>query len=313
LKIGIIICFALGVILQSSDSWGQRILFQSDFENLNLTIPDSLPDGWSKLDADSNFFGIGKSWAVRDTNQILGGDTVVNRPRAHSGKKSLHISWFAGKGGSYESDDWVWTDSLNIQSGDSLIFQALLGNIEGISFYVDSLQIWICNLQNPASATTHLATLKSHLDTTINIWAEHKFDLSQFSGQRIYIGFRYYIPVVNALWCNIDDMLIGNRTPVGISQTGTNIPSEFSLSQNYPNPFNPMTVIRYSLIENRFVSLKIYDVLGNEVAILVNEKQNAGIYNYQFSTINYQLSSGTYFYELTAGEFVETRRMILIK
>jgi len=274
-------------------------------------MPDSLPQGWLKLDVDSNFFGIGKSWAVRDTNQILGGDTVVNRPRAYSGKKSLHISWFAGKGGSYESDDWVWTDSLNIQNGDSLIFWALLGNTEGISFYVDSLQIWICNLQNPGSATTHLATLKSHLDTTINAWTEHKFDLSQFAGQKVYIGFRYYIPVVNALWCNIDDMLIGNRTPVGISQTGTNVPSEFSLSQNYPNPFNPNTVISYQLAVNSFVSLKIYDAMGREVETLINVKQIAGSYELEWNAGNFP--SGIYFYELTAGEFAETRRMILIK
>ena len=280
-------------------------------------MPDSLPQGWSKLDADSNFFGIGKSWAVRDTNQILGGDTVVNRPRAYSGKKSLHISWFAGKGGSYESDDWVWTDSLNIQSSDSLIFRALLGNTEGISFYVDSLQIWICNLQNPASATTHLATLKSHLDTTLNTWTEHKFDLSQFQGQKIYIGFRYYIPVINALWCNMDDMLIGNRTPVGINQTGTNVLSEFSLSQNYPNPFNPMTVISYQLpasggeAVSSFISLRVYDVLGNEVAILVNEKQNAGSYEVEWNAGNF--TSGIYFYKLTTGDFAETKKMTLIK
>jgi len=313
LRISLIILLFITYSLLPSETFSQRILFQSDFENLNLSMPDSLPQGWSKLDADSNFFGRGKSWAVRDTNQILGGDTVVNRPRAKSGKKALHISWFAGKGGSYESDDWVWTDSLNIQSGDSLMFWALLGNTEGISFYVDSLQIWICNLQNPASATIHLATLKSHLDTTLNTWTEHKFDLSQFTNQKIYIGFRYYIPVVNALWCNIDDMLIGNRTPVGISQTGTNVPSEFSLSQNYPNPFNPKTIISYQLLVNSFTSLKVYNVLGNEVAVLVNERQNAGRYDYQLSTINYQLTSGIYFYKLTAGEFSDTKKMTLIK
>jgi len=91
------------------------------------------------------------------------------------------------------------------------------------------------------------------------------------------------------------------------------VPEKFELSQNYPNPFNPSTVIRYSLSENSFVSLKVYDVTGNEVATLVNEKQNGGTYNYQFSTVNYQLSSGVYFYKIEAGSFSAVKRMILIK
>ena len=98
----------------------------------------------------------------------------------------------------------------------------------------------------------------------------------------------------------------------GPSQTG-NIPSGFILDQNFPNPFNPETVIRYSLSEDSFVRLKVYDVRGNEIAELVNEKQNPGIYNCQFSTVNYPLSSGMYFYKIEAGNFVMVRRMVLIK
>jgi hypothetical protein len=91
------------------------------------------------------------------------------------------------------------------------------------------------------------------------------------------------------------------------------VPEKFELSQNYPNPFNPSTVISYSLSENSFVTLKVYDVIGNEVATLVSEKQNSGIYNYQFSTVNYQLSSGVYFYKIEAGSFSAVKRMIMIK
>ena len=91
------------------------------------------------------------------------------------------------------------------------------------------------------------------------------------------------------------------------------VPEKFSLEQNYPNPFNPITVIRYSLSENSFVTLKVYDVIGNEVATIVNEKQNSGTYNYQFSTVNYQLSSGVYFYKIEAGSFSAVKRMIIIK
>ena len=87
----------------------------------------------------------------------------------------------------------------------------------------------------------------------------------------------------------------------------------FSLEQNYPNPFNPSTLINYSLITRlqRLVMLKVYDVLGNEVAIIVNEEQFAGNYEVSFDAKN--LSSGTYFYKLQAGTFVETKKMILMR
>ncbi|MDQ3021304.1 MAG: T9SS type A sorting domain-containing protein [Bacteroidota bacterium] len=308
----IIISFSL-----SNKTFSQRILFQSDFENLNLTSPDSLPQGWKKLDADSNFFGRGKGWAVRDTTQILGGDTVVNKPRAHSGKKSLHISWFSGKGGSYEGDDWVWTDSLRIIQGDSLIFWALLGNTQGIFYYVDSVQIWLCSAQTPVAAHTRLVTLKSNLDTNFNIWTEHKFSLSQLAGQRTYIAFRYYLPVQNALWCNIDDMFIGNRSStIGITQLQSGIPEKFSLSQNYPNPFNPATKIKFDIPKDlsgrmQNVEIEIYDVIGKKVATLVNEKLSAGVYSVSWTAGNF--SSGVYYYTLITNDFIQTKKMTLLK
>jgi uncharacterized lipoprotein YddW (UPF0748 family) len=97
------------------------------------------------------------------------------------------------------------------------------------------------------------------------------------------------------------------------SYDGKNIPTDFNLFQNYPNPFNPSTTINYQLPEAGNVTLKVYDLLGKEVATLVNEYRNAGSYNVQFTINNLQLSSGIYFYQLKAGEFVETKKMILLK
>ncbi|MFZ1320594.1 MAG: T9SS type A sorting domain-containing protein [Ignavibacteria bacterium] len=98
---------------------------------------------------------------------------------------------------------------------------------------------------------------------------------------------------------------------IGINNSVTSIPENFVLYQNYPNPFNPRTVINYELRITGNVKLKVYDVLGNEVAVLVNEKQNAGNYSVNFDGSNF--SSGVYFYKLNAGEFSETKRMMLIK
>jgi hypothetical protein len=89
------------------------------------------------------------------------------------------------------------------------------------------------------------------------------------------------------------------------------IPAAFALAQNYPNPFNPSSVIRYQVSETRNVRLSVYDVLGREVALLVNESKPPGVYSVTFSSVG--LASGVYFYRLQAGSFTETRKMILTK
>ncbi|MFA6598611.1 MAG: endonuclease [Ignavibacteriaceae bacterium] len=90
-------------------------------------------------------------------------------------------------------------------------------------------------------------------------------------------------------------------------------PLDFALEQNYPNPFNPVTRIQYAVGRQQNVSLKVYDVLGKEVALLVNEKQEPGVYNYELGIRNYELSSGIYFYQLQAGAFVQTKKMVILK
>jgi agmatine/peptidylarginine deiminase len=88
-------------------------------------------------------------------------------------------------------------------------------------------------------------------------------------------------------------------------------PEEFYLSQNYPNPFNPTTKIKYQIPELSFVTLKVYDVLGNEIIILANEEKPAGYHNIELNASS--LPSGIYFYRLQAGDFIETRKMVLMK
>lgn len=98
------------------------------------------------------------------------------------------------------------------------------------------------------------------------------------------------------------------------------LPTEFALMQNYPNPFNPSTTIRFNIPSNvkgqtSNVILKVYDVLGNEIATLVNEEKPAGEYEVEFNTltINHQQSSGVYFYQLKAGDYLETKKMLMLK
>ncbi|MBI5472834.1 MAG: T9SS type A sorting domain-containing protein, partial [Ignavibacteriae bacterium] len=103
------------------------------------------------------------------------------------------------------------------------------------------------------------------------------------------------------------------KTSLGVEQ-GETIPTTYALEQNYPNPFNPKTNIEFQIPGDRksgSVSLKVFDVLGREVATLVEEKKEPGTYQVSFDAS--RLASGVYFYKLTAGSFSQTRKMILAR
>ena len=99
--------------------------------------------------------------------------------------------------------------------------------------------------------------------------------------------------------------------PTGVENINSEFPKEFVLSQNYPNPFNPSTKISWQSSISSWQTLKVYDLLGNEVAALVNEYKPAGNYEVNFDAKN--LTSGIYFYKLQAGSFVKTNKMILLR
>ena len=146
-------------------------------------------------------------------------------------------------------------------------------------------------------------------------WTSESFDLTQFAAGLTQIKVRFRltsdISLTDDGWY-VDDIKIitYNVGPVGIA-SNEQLAGSFSLQQNYPNPFNPKTVISYTIPTSSYVSVKIFDVLGNEIKTLVNQKQNTGNYSVDFDGSD--LSSGTYFYRLNAGEFSETRSMILLK
>ena len=97
----------------------------------------------------------------------------------------------------------------------------------------------------------------------------------------------------------------------GVSNVSNEIPGKYNLSQNYPNPFNPVTKIAYALPKSGLVSIKVYDILGREVALLINEVKNAGNYSVDFNASNF--TSGVYFYKLESNGFSDIKKMMLIK
>lgn len=112
-------------------------------------------------------------------------------------------------------------------------------------------------------------------------------------------------------WCDAVGFKTGETSAV--EDKGETAPKEYKLSQNYPNPFNPSTVIKYSLAKEGYVRLSVFDVLGKEVAVLVDRNQNAGNYSVNFDSNKHYLTSGIYFYTLRAGGFISTRKMIIVK
>jgi hypothetical protein len=108
---------------------------------------------------------------------------------------------------------------------------------------------------------------------------------------------------------DVDDIIAISVT--GIADDHGSNPKEYSLAQNYPNPFNPSTSIKYNLPGNSFVSLKIYNSIGQEVTSLINSVEPAGSHEVLFNASG--MNSGVYFYTLIAGAYIQTRKMLLLK
>ncbi|MFI5211794.1 MAG: T9SS type A sorting domain-containing protein, partial [Ignavibacteria bacterium] len=98
---------------------------------------------------------------------------------------------------------------------------------------------------------------------------------------------------------------------IGIEPISGEIPVNYRLSQNYPNPFNPATKISFSIPNSEFVQLSVFDILGREVSVILSQNLKAGSYAADFNASS--LTSGIYFYRLTAGNYTETRKMTLVK
>jgi len=101
------------------------------------------------------------------------------------------------------------------------------------------------------------------------------------------------------------------QSKIGNASQNPTISLEYNLDQNYPNPFNPSTTISYSIAQDGLVSLKVFDVLGDEVATLIDELKTAGNYSVEFNAQD--LPSGVYFYQLQVDRFVETKKLILLR
>jgi len=231
--------------------------------------------------------------------------------------------------GSGEADIWlIKTDS----NGDSIWSKTYGGMLDDYGNALDETSdggfIIVGSTESFGFGKTdvYLMRVDSHGDT---LWTktyggeldEGGYSVRQtFDGGYIIAGSTESFGAGNYDFWIIKTDSLGNTTyPTKVDDDFKPV-SDIQLSQNYPNPFNPSTSIQYAVRNRQFVNLKVYDVLGKEVATLVNEEKPAGEYNVEFRIDNFELSSGIYFYQLRvypagggAGNYVETKKMILMK
>jgi len=251
------------------------------------------PIQWTQILIDGNFIGAHRVQAVDmdDDNDldILGA--------AYLGHQ---ISWWRNDGG----DPIVWTKQV-IGTGFTNACVAYAVDLDGDNDKdvigtgqgINQVAWWRNDGGEPIQWTKFIIT-----NNFTRPWPLYADDLDGDQDKDIIVGSSHNGSNLVKWWRN--DGVTG-------VENASSFVKDFDLFQNYPNPFNPITEIKYQIPDMSFVSLKVYDVLGNEIVTLVNEEKPVGEYKVEFN--GKDLTSGFYFYKLLTGRFVETKKMILLK
>jgi len=294
-------------LLTSGSIYSQN--WNEGFEGLDSL---SLPAGWSKYNNASFPIDPMTNWTVRDSGSSLPG-LSSSTAKSHSGLKSCGVSWWSSVdttgAPSTTADAWLVTKRIRVwAAGAYLSYWMTLGG--GSLPYLDSVQIWISTTDSlPASFTHYIETISDR--GPYGEFNQNFVPLDDYIGQTVWIGFRYNTDCTSdGYFVQVDDFELTNPV-IGITPISNEIPRSFELKQNYPNPFNPVTNIEFSIAKTNVTSLTVFNSLGQLVATLVNQELKPGTYKYDFNASG--LPSGSYYYRLTAGDFVKTNKMILVK
>jgi hypothetical protein len=148
-------------------------------------------------------------------------------------------------------------------------------------------------------------------DTYSPLWMVNIYDNADFDKVQDLASAQSANILVNSA-ANVNCPIVSVEPTTAVDDNNNSaVPLTYSLKQNYPNPFNPSTQIKFSIVNKERISLKVYDILGNEVATLVNEIKPAGTYSITFDAKN--LASGVYVYQIKAGNFIKSNKMVLLK
>lgn len=189
--------------------------------------------------------------------------------------------------------DFTWCNSDSLTSGDGYAIASFVDQ-NG-----DSITVRRGNMTGSLGAYLYKRNSVMSTGYLAPTCAVYKIGTSKYS------AFAYAGQGPSSVYFNQENLV------TGVTPISGNVPGSFVLMQNFPNPFNPTTTIRFDIPKNGFVSLKVYDVLGNEVATLVNENLNPNTYEVSWDAN--RLASGVYFYKLVSGNFTDVKKMILLK
>jgi hypothetical protein len=269
------------------------------------------PTGWTKINP---LGGASTGWyrIATGTTPVPGFQGGYITSPANGGNYVAFCNYITGNasgGSSGPCDQWLITKQvMNIQPTDTLSFW-----LRKFGNYVESFQVKI-STTTPTIAAMTISVLNQNYLASDSGWVLHKYALGSYvtPGANIYIGFREYVAnvAIDGASFSLDLVKVSSQS-TGITINNGEIPTSFSLEQNYPNPFNPETNIKFGLPKSGNVKLAVYDISGKEVAVLLNEFKQAGSYTFNFN--GSKLASGVYFYRIISENFVETRRMILVK
>jgi hypothetical protein len=310
------------LVVESTDggaNWTETVIY--DIDETGLTPGDEPTDGSCDLVYDSNgnlhvawgsyyFDGSGAVFLTQDAG-IRHWSAATGVQEIALADPDTNISVPPGRDGNYISSPDLAADA---NGNVFVVYSKMINEQDDSSNYFE--HAFARGLANGSS------TWSGETDVTPGSGYDAAFPMVAELVDN-YVHFVYYCDVLagNALQGTHGDIQVAfmyHMVDAAAILAGTDVrevpdvlPAAYRLEQNYPNPFNPTTNIRYSIPQSAFVTLTVFDMVGREVATLVNQEQSAGTYVADFDAAN--LANGTYFYKIQAGNFSETRKMMVLK
>jgi len=246
-------------------------------------------------------------------SNIIDSATVLNTSYTiPSGKLLSAVTYFWRVNASNNAGTSPWSEIWNFATMTGLPAPVLLSPP---NFATNVSQTPLLDWQNVTGATNYKVQISTVSNFSV-ITDSATVTISQYQVPpgKLLLNYTYFWRVNasnlngTSQWSEVWRFSV---SPSGISNLSTEIPGEFKLYQNYPNPFNPVTKIRFDVANNSFVSLRIYNELGKEIETIINNEISAGVYEFTFDASKY--NSGVYFIRLFTNDYIETKKMLMIK
>ena len=293
----------------ANQNWSFLSLIRQDSSNVNFVSASSTPytaqfpgSNIASTNDNSNYSFFTTSVSNMFVNGFAGPDQLISYI-----DPELYMQYPFTYGSSFSdnfSANYIISGSSVKRTGSTTVSGDAWGTINlPVGSFSNSLRVkYIISIRDSSNPGIPFVT---ETNTTSYVWfvPGRKFPVFEIVYSTISINGTQF---GNNKTVNYND-----GSTIGVSNISNEVPEGYSLSQNYPNPFNPITNLEFGISNSEYVSLKVYDMLGKEISTLVNQKLSPGTYRYYFDASG--ITSGIYFYTLKAGNYIETKRMNLIK